>query len=484
MSIFDNTAKTEITSAVPSSVPAGTLDIGRLIDRDEQTAELVLKRANRHGLVAGATGTGKTVTLHRMAECFARAGVPVFAVDVKGDLAGLMQGNSAIPLDLLGQKGHPVRSTITEFGPTLLSRLLDVNDVQSGVLNVMFRVADAEGLILTDLKDFRATLQFMLDNAQSISRDHGLIAPASVAALQRAIMALENEGGASFFGEPAYDINDLFKTDAQGRGYVSLLDASSLMQKPALYASFLLWMLSELFEQLPEIGDPDKPKLVLFFDEAHLLFKDMPDALVEKIELVVRLIRSKGVGVYFVTQSPADLPPAILGQLGNRVQHALRAFTPQDQKAVKIAADTFRPNPAFDTRETITTLGVGEALVSFLDEKGSPGVVERVKIHLPETPLGAITTAQRDGFIKASPLYGKYDQAVDKESAYERLAARAAKTPAAEPASAPAPKKAAGRPKDTAVEAALKSAVRAAGSQVGHQIARELFRGVLGSLRK
>jgi len=420
----------------------GTIFVGK----GKIPQHLALALANRHGLVAGATGTGKTVTLQILAEGFSRAGVPVFAADIKGDLAGIAEIGEArdgfvkrakdigvdyapdeFPVvfwDLFGEQGHPVRTTISEMGPLLLARLLDLNDVQEGVLNIAFRVADEEGLMLLDLKDLRAMLAFVAEHAKELNAAYGNVSRQSVGAIQRQLLVLENQKGEKFFGEPALVLKDFMRTDRDGRGFINILAADKLMENPQLYATFLLWLLSELFEDLPEIGDPDKPKLVFFFDEAHLLFDDAPKALLEKIEQVVRLIRSKGVGVYFVTQNPLDVPDDVLGQLGNRVQHALRAFTPRDQRAVKAAAQTFRPNPKLDTEQVITELGKGEALCSFLDAKGVPGMVERALIRPPTARLGVITAAERQAVIAKSPLKGKYDTAIDSESAFELLQKR------------------------------------------------------------
>ncbi|AWB48575.1 ATP-binding protein [Gemmobacter aquarius] len=424
---------------------------------------LLLRYGNRHGLVAGATGTGKTVTLQVLAEGFSAAGVPVFMADVKGDLAGIAAAGSvthklhepfmaraktigldlqyrSFPVtfwDLFGDQGHPIRATVAEMGPLLLSRLLELTDPQEGVLNVAFRLADEEALPLLDLKDLQALLVFIGENSDTISTRYGLVATASIGAIQRRLLVLENEGGAKLFGEPALDLADLMLCDAAGFGRVNILAADKLMQSPRLYATFLLWLLSELFETLPEVGDPDKPKLVFFFDEAHLLFQDAPRALVSKVEQVARLIRSKGVGVYFITQNPADVPETILGQLGNRVQHALRAFTAKDQKDLKMAAETYRDNPAFKTEEAIRDVGTGEAVTSFLEAKGIPGVVQRTLIRPPSSQLGPIDPALRARLMVASPLKGKYDTVIDRESAYEKLRARAdaaAKEAAAEAA--------------------------------------------------
>ncbi|MBB3998993.1 helicase HerA-like domain-containing protein [Aureimonas pseudogalii] len=409
---------------------------------------LDLAFANRHGLVTGATGTGKTVTLQVLAEGFSEAGVPVFCADIKGDLSGIAVRGEAKPflaeraaavglepyyndfyptvfLDLFGEEGHPVRTTISEMGPLLLARLLDLTEAQEGVLNIAFRIADEEGLLLLDLKDLQAILVHVLDNAAEISRLYGNVAKASVGAIQRQLLVLEAQGAGHFFGEPALEIADIMRVDREGRGLVSVLAADRLMRSPRLYATFLLWLLSELFEELPEVGDLDKPRLVFVFDEAHLLFNDAPKALVDRVEQVVRLIRSKGVGVYFVTQNPLDLPEKVLAQLGNRIQHALRAYTPREQKAVRVAAETFRANPAFDSAEAITQLGVGEALVSVLGKGGVPTMVERTLIRPPAARIGPLTPAERAEVMRASPLAGKYDTAVDRESAYELLNGRA-----------------------------------------------------------
>ncbi|MCW1917760.1 DUF853 domain-containing protein [Rhodobacter sp. KR11] len=412
---------------------------------------LLLKYGNRHGLIAGATGTGKTVTLQVLAEGFSAAGVSVFMADVKGDLSGVGAAGSAThklheafakraatigyeltyrqyPVcfwDIWGQVGHPIRATVAEMGPLLLARMLDLNEVQEGVLNVAFRLADEEGLALLDLKDLQALLVFVAEHAEEISRRYGLVAGTSVGAIQRQLLVLENQGGAAIFGEPALELADLMRVDAQGAGLINVLAADKLMLTPQLYATFLLWLLSELFETLPEVGDADKPKLVFFFDEAHLLFNDAPKALVSKVEQVARLIRSKGVGVYFISQNPADIPEAILGQLGNRVQHALRAFTPKDQKDLEKASETYRPNPRFDTATAIREVGTGEAVTSFLEDKGIPGVVERTLIRPPQSQLGPISPEARAAVIAGSALAAKYARAVDRESAYELLQARA-----------------------------------------------------------
>lgn len=434
------------------------------IGKGEQPAWLTLALANRHGLVTGATGTGKTVTLQVMAEAFARAGVPVFAADIKGDLSGISEVGEpkdflvkraqdvdtvfqldefqTIFWDVFGEQGHPVRATVSEMGPVLLSRMMDLNEVQEGVLNIAFRVADEAGLVLMDMKDLRAMLDAIapanktdeispeIQAIKKLAMSFGNVSRPTIGAIQRQLLVLENQGGDHFFGEPALDLKDLMRTGNDGRGFVNILAADRLMQSPKLYATFLLWMLSELFEQLPEVGDLPKPKLVFFFDEAHLLFDDAPDALMTKIEQVVRLIRSKGVGVYFVTQNPLDVPDKVLAQLGNRVQHALRAFTPRDQKAVAAAAGTFRPNPKLDTERVITELGKGEALVSFLEGNGTPSIVERVLIRPPSARIGPITPEERKALIGKSPVKGKYDTAVDSESAYEMLQKRVASTAA------------------------------------------------------
>jgi DNA helicase HerA-like ATPase len=478
---------------------------------------LLPQMANRHGLITGATGTGKTVTLQSLAQSFSQRGVPVFMADVKGDLAGISQpgastGKAAdrfkelgistayegVPVtfwDVFGEAGHPVRATISEMGPLLLSRLLNLNDTQAGVLTIAFKVADDQGLLLLDMKDLRAMLQFVGDNAASLKTQYGNVSAASIGAIQRGLLTLEQQGAMKLFGEPALNIDDLMQTDSRGHGMVNILAADKLLQSPAVYSTFLLWLLSELFETLPEVGDPEKPKLVFFFDEAHLLFTDAPKQLLDKIEQVVRLIRSKGVGVYFVTQNPLDVPDIVLGQLGNRVQHALRAFTPRDQKSVKAAAETFRANPRFDTEEAITQLAVGEALVSMLDEKGMPRPVERALIVPPTSQIGPITPQQRQQLIANSVVAGVYEKDVDRESAFEMLQARGKQAVEAQQAP-PIPQQSqpgggllgglggifsqptGGRGRQTVAEAAVMSAVRAASSSVG----RQLVRGVLGSL--
>jgi DNA double-strand break repair helicase HerA and related ATPase len=467
--------------------------------------------ANRHGLVAGATGTGKTVTLQVMAEAFSRIGVPVFAADVKGDLSGIKQlgitdfsfaGCPVTLWDVFGEQGHPIRATVSEMGPLLFSRLLGLNDTQSAVLTLVFKLADDQGLLLLDLKDLQAMLQFVGEHAKELQVQYGNISSASIGAIQRGLLVLEQQGADKFLGEPALNFDDLLQTDANGQGVINILAADKLIQSPKLYATFLLWLLTELFEKLPEVGDPEKPKLVFFFDEAHLLFTDLPKVIEDKVQQVVRLIRSKGVGVYFVTQNPIDVPDEILGQLGNRVQHALRAFTPRDQKAVRSAAQTFRTNPKLNVETVITELGVGEALVSFLDEKGTPGIVERAFVLPPHSQIGPVTPEQRKQLMASSLVTGTYEQAIDRESAYELLKGRAAGAPASSPqtAGAPAQTPQASKPwyeglastigsvatagtgrsgrGDSLAEAMAKSAVRTIGSSVG----RELVRGVLGSL--
>jgi len=433
--------------ATPDTLTADTAE-KLFIGKGELPAWLTLALANRHGLVTGATGTGKTVSLQVMAEGFARAGVAVFAADIKGDLSGISEVGEAkdfiikraadmglsfqpdqfstVFWDVFGEQGHPVRATVSEMGPLLLSRMMDLNDVQEGVLNIAFKVADEQGLLLLDMKDLRAILSFVAEHAGELTTQYGNVSKQTVGTIQRQLLVLENQGADKFFGEPALDLKDFMRIDRDGRGMVNILVADRLMQSPRLYATFLLWMLSELFEQLPEVGDPPKPKLVFFFDEAHLLFNDAPKALMEKIEQVVLLVRSKGVGVYFVTQNPIDVPDKVLAQLGNRVQHALRAFTPRDQKAVTAAAQTFRPNPKLDTAQVITQLGKGEALVSFLEGNGIPAMVERVMVRPPTARIGPITPEERKSIIDNSPVKGKYDTAIDSESAYEVLQKRVA----------------------------------------------------------
>ena len=492
---------------------------------DDVTLSLLPALANRHGLITGATGTGKTVTLQVLAEQLASVGVPVFMADVKGDLSGLGaagagsekfqkrldklgitdwtgKANGVVFWDVFGSGGHPVRATISDLGPLLLGRLLNLNDTQEGVLQLVFKIADDQGLLLLDLKDLRAMVQHVGENAKKYTTDYGNVSAASIGAIQRGLLQLEEQGGDVFFGEPMLDIADLMQTAADGRGMVNILAAEKLMNNPRLYATFLLWLLAELFEQLPEAGDLDKPKLVFFFDEAHLLFNDAPPALLEKVEQVVRLIRSKGVGVFFVTQNPLDIPDKILGQLGNRVQHALRAFTPRDQKAVKAAAETLRANPKVDAETAITELGVGEALVSFLDDHGRPCIVERAFILPPASRIGPLTAEEKISAIKGSLLFGHYEKTMDRESAYEKLKSQPAQEEAGDKAAgrtarAPAPSApdadnggvglgevlgdifggGSGR-RQSAAEAAVKSAARSIGSQLG----REIVRGVLGSI--
>jgi len=483
-------------------------DPGIFIGKGERPVYLLPQLANRHGLIAGATGTGKTVSLQILAEEFSRRGVPVFMADVKGDLSGLCQPGKSHPglqqraaaigldpytqesfpvvfWDLFGKKGHRLRTTVSEMGPLLLSRMLNLNDTQEGIIYAIFKIADDQGLLLLDLKDLRALLTFAGENAKQLRLEYGNISGASIGAIQRRLLVLEQEGARQFMGEPALDLFDFMRMSQNAYGNINILAADKLMQTPKLYATFLLWLLSELFEELPEIGDPDKPRLVFFFDEAHLLFKGAPQALVDKIEQVVRLIRSKGVGVYFVTQNPLDIPDAVLGQLGNRIQHALRAFTPRDQKAVRAAAETFRVNPAFDAATVIKELGVGEALVSTLGKKGIPAVVDRVLIRPPASRLGPATTAERNVIIEASMFSKRYGQSLDRRSAYEMLSERAEKTAreAAEVAAEkPAAKKSTGRRSNRqgVIEAMLKSIVRSIGSSLGRQISR----GVLGSILK
>ncbi len=489
------------------------------IGKGDNPQLLPLRLANRHGLIAGATGTGKTVSLQILAEGFSAHGVPVFMADVKGDLAGISRPGKDDPRlverarkigmdhyaprafptvfwDLFGEQGHPIRTTVSEMGPLLLSRLLKLNDTQEGVLNVVFRVADDQGLLLLDLKDLRALLNFVGEHARELSLQYGRVGIASVGAIQRRLLTLEQQGGEHFFGEPALDIADLMRTDLTGHGIINILAADQLMLSPKLYATFLLWLLSELFEELPEVGDPPKPKLVFFFDEAHLLFDDAPKVLLDRIEQVVRLIRSKGVGVYFITQNPLDLPDEVLGQLGNRIQHALRAFTPRDQKAVRAAAETFRANPEFDAAEAITQLGVGEALVSTLQDKGVPSVVERTLIRPPSSRMGPITPEERAQVMAASPVAGRYDQAVDRESAHEVLKQRAEVRMAREKSAEEeeerpvarrvgsrqqtAPRQRRSYRRQSVGEAMAKSMARS----IGYQIGRQIVRGLLGSILK
>ncbi|BCQ38001.1 helicase HerA-like C-terminal domain-containing protein [Erwinia rhapontici] len=483
----------------------------------EQQLHLLPAMANRHGLITGATGTGKTVTLQKLAESFSNIGVPVFMADVKGDLTGVAkagtesekllarlakigvtdwspQGNPVALWDIFGERGHPVRATVSDLGPLLLARLLNLNDVQSGVLQIIFRVADDQGLLLLDFKDLRAATQYIGENAKAFQTQYGNINSASVGAIQRGLLSLEQQGAEYFFGEPMLDIKDWMRTDENGKGIINILASEKLYQMPKLYATSLLWLLSELYEQLPEAGDLEKPKLVFFFDEAHLLFDDAPAVLLDKIEQVIRLIRSKGVGVWFVSQNPSDVPDAVLGQLGNRVQHALRAFTPKDQKAVKVAAQTMRANPAFDTVTAIQELGTGEALISFLDEKGSPSVVQRAMVIAPGSRMGPVTDDERNGLINHSSLSGKYEEAVDRESAYEMLqkgiqnATNTASAPAAKGENVAVDNGILGGLKDIlfgttgprggkhdgVVQSVAKSAAR--------QITNQIIRGVLGSI--
>jgi uncharacterized protein len=491
-----------------------------LIAQSKEPLYLLPRMANRHGLVAGATGTGKTVTLQVMAEAFSKIGVPVFAADVKGDLSGISQPGSenskiservkklklgdftfsGCPVacwDVFGEQGHPVRATISEMGPLLLARLLNLNDVQESVLALVFKIADDHGLLLLDIKDLQSMLQYVGDNAKQFQTQYGNISAASIGSVQRGILAIQQQGGEKFFGEPALNLDDLLQTDSNGQGVVNILAADKLIQSPKLYATFLLWLLTSLFEQLPEVGDPDKPKLVFFFDEAHLLFSDLPKIIEDKVVQIVRLIRSKGVGVYFVTQNPLDLPETVLGQLGNRVQHALRAFTPKDQKSVRSAAETFRSNPTLKIEEVITQLGVGEALISFLDDTGTPTIVERALICPPHSQIGPMTPDQRKQLIQSSLVAGVYEKVVDRESAFEILKSRAGQAFPAQstagtggaPSAPSAPPwyenipgmshtSSGGRRTDSVVEVMAKSAARAMGSSVGRQI----IRGVLGSL--
>lgn len=498
-----------------------------LVGMSDKYDYLTLALGNRHGLVAGATGTGKTVTLQRLAEGFSNAGVPVFAADIKSDLAGIsMPGDSKKPFverakwldikyepdqyptvfwDLYGEQGHPIRTTVSDMGPLLMSRLLECNDVQEGIVNIIFRLADEKGWLLLDLKDFRALLQFVSDNSKELRAQYGNIHPSSVGAIQRQLLVLENQGGEKFFGEPALNINDLIRTDRDGRGIVNMLAADKLMATPRLYATFLLWLLSELFEELPEVGDQDKPRLVFFFDEAHLLFDNAPKSLLTSIEQVVRLIRSKGVGVFFVSQNPLDIPDTVLGQLGNRVQHALRSFTPRDQRAVRAAAETFRQNPAFDTTEAITQLEVGEALVSMLEGKGAPSVVARSLIGPPMARVGPITPQERQQLMKSSSMLGKYDTSVDRESAFEMLQKKSdgrMEEAGAEESksdgimdtiggwfgggskSSDSKGKTGGRKRMSTAQVIVRSAAQSAARSIGTQISRAILRGILGGMTR
>jgi hypothetical protein len=484
-----------------------------LVAKNKTELALLPGLANRHGLITGATGTGKTVTLQALAQRFSSIGVPVFMADVKGDLSGIAKPGGAHPKvaerlkllklqvpfeacpaafwDVYGKSGHPVRATVSDMGPLLLGRMLGLNETQEGVLTLVFKIADDNGLLLLDLKDLRAMLQFVGDNAAKFRTEYGNVSAASIGAIQRGLLALESQGAAQFFGEPMLDIHDLLQT-RDGKGVVNILAADQLMSSPKLYATFLLWMLAELFEQLPEVGDPEKPKLVFFFDEAHLLFDEAPKALVDKVEQVVRLIRSKGVGVYFVTQNPLDVPESVLGQLGNRVQHALRAFTPKDQKAVRTAAETLRPNPKLKAEKVITELGVGEALVSLLDEKGRPTVVERAFIVPPGSQLGPLTPEERTKLIQASDLFGHYEKAVDRESAYEKLKSRTEESPTETSQSTnpvsdilfgkTGPR--GGRQSQGIIEAMTKSAARSIGSELGRQVLRGVLGSILGGKRR
>jgi DNA helicase HerA-like ATPase len=497
---------------------------GIFVGKGKNRLRLLLALANRHGLIAGATGTGKTATLRVLAEGFSAAGVPVFVADVKGDLAGLSKPGETNPKiadrakklgvddfayraaptmfwDLYAQNGQPIRATISDMGPLLLARLLELNETQAGILQIGFKYADDNGLLLLDLKDLRALLAHMAENAAELKAKYGNVTAASVGTVQRGLLAIEAQGGDKFFGEPALDLADIMRKDGLGNGLISILAAESLMMRPKLYATFLLWLLAELFERLPEVGDLDKPKLVFFFDEAHLLFDDAPAALVDKVEQVVRLIRSKGVGIYFVTQNPLDIPERVLGQLGNRVQHALRAFTPRDQKAVRAAAETFRADPKLDTAKVIMELAVGEALVSLLDEAGTPTVVERALIAPPASRLGPLSTEERAALLRSSPLAGKYDQALDRESAYEKLTQRAAPPaqPAQEAATPTAPRSPWGAPQpaprteprvdarprrepQTMTDVIVKSVARNVAGTIGRQIGNQIVRGILGSI--
>jgi uncharacterized protein len=486
------------------------------LGKSDKREELFLPLANRHGLVTGATGTGKTVTLQIMAESFCKAGVPVFAADVKGDLSGIsqigtpldalterakkigfddygMESTPTIFWDLFGEQGHPIRTTVTEMGPLMLSRLMGLSEAQEGALNIAFRLADKEGLGLLDLKDLRALLADLVDRGKEITTQYGNVQSATIGSIQRRLVVIEEQGGDKFFGEPALDIKDLMRTTRDGRGYMNILAADRLMSSPQLYATFLLWLLSELFEEMPEVGDPEKPKLVFFFDEAHLLFDDAPPGLLQKIQQTVKLIRSKGVGVYFVTQNPLDVPDNVLEQMGNRVQHALRAYTPRDQKAVKAAATTFRPNPKFKTEEVITEMGKGEALVSTLDLKGVPSMVGRTLIRPPSGRMGPITPEERKALITNSPVFGQYEETVDRDSAYEKLQAKATarleanQQEAAEKVQAKA-ERAAPRERESATDRFIKNAASSVGRQLGTSVARSignaLVRGILGGLTR
>jgi hypothetical protein len=478
-----------------------------LVGKGDIDLYLLPQMANRHGLIAGATGTGKTISLQVLAEGLSRIGVSVFMADVKGDLSGISQPgksdnpkvNERIKLlklqnfafqgypvtywDVLGEQGHPIRATISEMGPLILARLFDVNETQAAVLSLVFKIADDNGLLLLDLKDLQAMLQYVGNNAAQFQTQYGNISAASIGAVQRSLVTLQQQGGDKFFGEPALNLDDMIRMDSKGRGMINVLAADKLMLTPKTYTAFLLWLMSELFERMPEVGDPDKPKLAFFFDEAHLLFNDAPKSLLDKVEQVVRLIRSKGIGVFFISQNPLDIPVTVLGQLSNRVQHALRAFTPLDQKAVKSAAQTFRTNPKLDVAQVITELAVGEALVSFLDEKGMPGIVQRAFMLPPSSQIGPVTPDVRQQIIKSSAIYGRYEQPIDRESAYEKLQGRTANAGVASGgvAHSAAPSSAGrktGKPEPTAMDEILK----AANSPLGRQIGRELVRGIMGGL--
>jgi DNA helicase HerA-like ATPase len=473
------------------------------IGKGVQTVYMLPGMANRHGLIAGATGTGKTVTLRVLAENFSRIGVPVFMADIKGDLSGMVKPGGDNPKiveraaelglpgvlpdgypvtfwDVYGESGHPVRTTVSEMGPLLLGRILDLNDIQTDVLTILFKIADDQGLLLLDLKDLRSMAQYCSDHAKDLKSQYGNISPSSIGSIQRSLLTLEQQGADRFFGEPALNVLDFTRTDSSGRGMVNILAADRLMQSPKVYATLLLWLLSELFEKFPEVGDPEKPRLVFFFDEAHLLFQDTPKMLEERIVQVVRLIRSKGIGVYFVTQNPLDLPDPVLGQLGNRVHHALRVFTPKDQKEVKGAAQTLRPNPAFDTMTAITGLRIGEALVSMLDARGSPTMVERALIYPPHSRIAPLTPEERGQVIRDSPLRATYANVVDRESAYEQLKMRAEKT--VSPKKPEVSEKKAPKTSRSAPGGLMGSAAKSAAHAIGSQIGREIIRGVLGSL--
>ena len=493
-----------------------TTDNTIVIGKSNEVQRLLLNRANRHGLIAGATGTGKTVTLQILAEGFSQAGVPVFAADIKGDLSGISQaieekpklveravktgvegytprGFPTVFWDIFGKQGHPVRTTVSEMGPLLLSRLLDLNDTQEGVLNIAFKLADDEGLLLLDFKDLRAMLNYVGENSTELTVDYGNVSKQSIGAIQRRLLVLEQQGAKNFFGEPALELKDLMRTNTDGKGYINLFAADELMQNPRLYSTFLLWLLSELFEELPEVGDPDKPKMVFFFDEAHLLFNDAPKALIQKVEQVVRLIRSKGIGVYFVTQNPIDVPDEVLGQLGNRIQHALRAYTPRDKKAVKAAATTFRENPDLDTEKVITELGVGEALVSVLDPDGVPTIVQQTKVRPPESRMGPATKPERKVVFDQSPIKNVYDTKVDRESASEKLKARTEEATketekqaneereykANKPKGSKTTRKKRGS-RETTTQTVVKSATKVVTSRLGQSI----IRGIMGSIFK